>query len=138
MVNCKGMYYNSTYFCMIAELIPLILLNFRDDDSGSDDYSKPVRSKSTISRRESDRSDGEEEMRGSKSKRDLDSRIRSTVVIKRSRDNSEDSDCPSWERGGTCRSKTTSGVGSHIFVLFCSSFQIQTNSKSKPKKNHNG
>jgi hypothetical protein len=53
---------------MIAELIPLILLNFRDDDSGSDDYSKPVRSKSTISRRESDRSDGEEEMRGSKSK----------------------------------------------------------------------
>lgn len=38
----------------------------RDDDSGSDDYSKPVRSKSTVSRRESDRSDGEEEMRGNK------------------------------------------------------------------------
>lgn len=38
----------------------------RDDDSSSDEYTnKPVRSKSSI-RRDSDRSDGEEDMRGSK------------------------------------------------------------------------
>ncbi|XP_063430416.1 zinc finger CCCH domain-containing protein 13-like isoform X2 [Mytilus trossulus] len=69
----------------------------RDEDSSSDEFSKIARK----SRRDSERSEGEEEMKGSKSKTGPESRIQSTVVVKKSQDNSKDCDSSvaSWKHG---------------------------------------